>query len=161
CLLPDRSVYPTAVALSVPSVARAGTASTCVNFPGWTRFKPGIRKQAPKILLNCCRRPSRQKSGSGSKKQATHGGSELDFPKLAGSVGGQIRITDRPPLIFHPKTAHDSEAEATLKQVFHAYRKSLADDRCMLLNRYRLVDIAIKVVGVGSVGRSCWIALMM
>jgi hypothetical protein len=31
----------------------------------------------------------------------------------------------------------------------------------VLLDRYRLVDVAIKVVGVGSVGRRCWIALMM
>jgi uncharacterized protein (DUF2252 family) len=31
----------------------------------------------------------------------------------------------------------------------------------MLFDRYRLVDVAVKVVGVGSVGRRCWIALMM
>ena len=36
------------------------------------------------------------------EKTAAHSGSEFDFPKLAGSVGGQIRITDQPPLIFHP-----------------------------------------------------------
>jgi uncharacterized protein (DUF2252 family) len=95
------------------------------------------------------------------EKAASHDGSELDFPKLAGSEGGQIRITDHPPLIFHPKTARDAEAEATLQQILHAYREWLADDRRMLLDRYRLVDIAIKVVGVGSVGRSCWVALMM
>ena len=41
------------------------------------------------------------------------------------------------------------------------YRDSLADDRRQLLDRYRLVDAAIKVVGVGSVGRRCWIVLMM
>ena len=41
------------------------------------------------------------------------------------------------------------------------YRGSLSEDRRMLVDRYRLVDVAIKVVGVGSVGRRCWIALMM
>ena len=76
-------------------------------------------------------------------------------------MGGQIRIIDRPPPIFHPKTTRDPEAEATLEHVLNAYRESLADDRRMLLLRYRLVDIAIKVAGAGSVGRSCWIALMM
>src|SRR5262249_27719363 len=35
------------------------------------------------------------------EKTAAHSGSEFDFPKLAGSVGGQIRISDQPPLIFH------------------------------------------------------------
>jgi Uncharacterized protein conserved in bacteria (DUF2252) len=49
-------------------------------------------------------------------------------------------------------------AEATLNQLFHVYRESLADDRRMLLDRYQLVDAAIKVVGVGSVGRRCAIA---
>lgn len=94
-------------------------------------------------------------------RAAANGGSELDFPKLAGTVGGQIRITDQPPLIFHPEDSRASGAREILDSVFAAYRKTLADDRCMLLDRYRLVDAAIKVVGVGSVGRRCWIALMM
>lgn len=95
------------------------------------------------------------------EKAATRNGSELDFPKLAGSVGGQIHITDQPPLIFHPERTRGAEAEEAIEQLFHAYRETLADDRRALLDRYRLVDVAIKVVGVGSVGRRCWIALMM
>jgi uncharacterized protein (DUF2252 family) len=94
-------------------------------------------------------------------KAAKGSGSELDFPKLAGTVVGQIRITDQPPLIFHPEETRASDAEATLDQIFRAYRETLADDRRMLLDRYQLVDVAIKVVGVGSVGRRCWIALLM
>jgi uncharacterized protein (DUF2252 family) len=94
-------------------------------------------------------------------KAAGRSGSKSDFPKLAGSVAGQIRITDQPPLIFHTRTTSTFEAEATLEQLFHTYRQSLVEDRRMLLDRYRLVDVAIKVVGVGSVGRRCWIALMM
>jgi uncharacterized protein (DUF2252 family) len=89
------------------------------------------------------------------EKAAARSGSELDFPKLAGSVGGQIRITDQPPLIFHPETTRAPEVETTLDQLFHTYRESLADDRRALLDRYRVVDVAIKVVGVGSVGRRC------
>jgi uncharacterized protein (DUF2252 family) len=95
------------------------------------------------------------------KKTAAHSGSEFDFPKLARSVGGQIRITDQPPLIFHPETTSSARASAALDKLFHAYRESLSDDRRMLLDRYRVLDVAIKVVGVGSVGRRCWIALMM
>jgi uncharacterized protein (DUF2252 family) len=95
------------------------------------------------------------------EKAAVHSGSEFDFPKLTGSVGGKVHIIDRPPLIFHPTTTDAAEAETTLDELFHAYRKSLADDRRVLLDRYRLVDVAIKVVGVGSVGWRCWIALMM
>jgi len=95
------------------------------------------------------------------EKAAHRSGSEFDFPRLAGSIAVQIRITDQPPLIFHPRSTDAPEAEATLEQLLHTYRESLAEDRRMLLDRYRLVDIAIKVVGVGSVGRRCWIALMM
>ena len=94
-------------------------------------------------------------------KIASGNGSELDFPKLAGAVGGQIRITEQPPLIFHPEGSQAPDFQETLQQVFHAYRETLADDRRMLLDRYRVIDAAIKVVGVGSVGRRCWIALMM
>jgi uncharacterized protein (DUF2252 family) len=48
-----------------------------------------------------------------------------------------------------------------LNQLFKNYRETLRDDQRTLLDRYQLVDIAIKVVGIGSVGRRCWIALMM
>ena len=95
------------------------------------------------------------------EKTAAHGGSEFDFPKLAGSVGGRIRITDQPPLIFHPEITGTAGATTILDELFRNYRESLPDDRRILLDRYRLVDVAIKVVGVGSVGRRCWIALMM
>jgi Uncharacterized protein conserved in bacteria (DUF2252) len=94
-------------------------------------------------------------------KAASGSGSELDFPKLAGAVSGQIRITEQPPLIFHPEVSGAAEFQDVLQQVFQAYRETLSDDRRMLFDRYRLVDAAIKVVGVGSVGRRCWIALLM
>jgi uncharacterized protein (DUF2252 family) len=94
--------------------------------------------------------------------KATSGsGSELDFPKLAGSIAGQTRITDQPPLIFHPEDVHAPETWAEIDKVLHDYRETLADDLRRLLDRYRLVDVAIKVVGVGSVGRMCSIALLM
>jgi len=94
-------------------------------------------------------------------KAASGSGSELDFPKLAGAISGQIRITEQPPLIFHPEASRDPEFQAALQQIFRACRETLSDDRRMLFDRYRLVDAAIKVVGIGSVGRRCWIALLM
>jgi uncharacterized protein (DUF2252 family) len=95
-------------------------------------------------------------------KKATSGAaSELDFPKLAGTIAGQTRITDQPPLIFHPEDVHAPETWAEIEKVLHAYRETLPDERRMLLDRYRMVDVAIKVVGVGSVGRLCSIVLLM
>jgi uncharacterized protein (DUF2252 family) len=94
-------------------------------------------------------------------KALKQGGSEVEFPKLAGVVGGQVVIRDAPPLIFHPQSTHAPAFKATIDQTLAAYRDTLADDHRVLLDRYRVVDEAIKVVGVGSVGRRCWIALLM
>jgi uncharacterized protein (DUF2252 family) len=88
-------------------------------------------------------------------------GSELVFPKLAGTVAGQTRISDQPPLIFHAEELRAPETWEELEKILRAYRETLADDLRMLLDRYRLVDVAFKVVGVGSVGRRCSIALLM
>jgi uncharacterized protein (DUF2252 family) len=94
-------------------------------------------------------------------KAVERSGSEVDFPKLAGMVGGRLGIRDMPPLIFHPEMSRSPDFHAAVEQAFSAYRETLSDDRRALLDRYRVVDAAIKVVGVGSVGRRCWIALMM
>jgi uncharacterized protein (DUF2252 family) len=95
------------------------------------------------------------------EKASRQNGSELDYPKLAGMVGGKVEIRDTPPLIYHPDLTRVPEYEALIAQVFNAYRETLSDDRRELLDRYHLVDAAIKVVGIGSVGRRCWITLMM
>jgi uncharacterized protein (DUF2252 family) len=94
-------------------------------------------------------------------KATARNGSELDFPKLAETVAGQARILDQPPLIFHPDVGRGVEARVMIEKMFQNYLTTLADDRRRLLDRYQLVDVAIKVVGVGSVGRRCWIGLLM
>lgn len=88
-------------------------------------------------------------------------GSEMDFPKLAGVVGGRATIMDAPPLIFHPEGSRAPEFQDTMAAVLTAYRETLPVDRRTLLDRFHFVDAAIKVVGIGSVGRRCWIALLM
>jgi len=87
--------------------------------------------------------------------------SDADYPKLAEMVGGQIQIKDQPPLIFHPDFTREKGFRDFLDKALADYRQSLPDDRRALLDRYRLVDIAIKVVGIGSVGRYCAIGLFM
>jgi len=88
-------------------------------------------------------------------------GSEVDFPKLAGVVGGRLSIRDTPPLIYHPEAARAADFAETLSNVFRDYRETLSEERRTLLDRYQPIDAAIKVVGVGSVGRRCWIVLLM
>jgi hypothetical protein len=95
------------------------------------------------------------------EKATQQTGSELDFPKLADVTGGKARISDSPPLIFHPEVTRVPEFQGAIEKIFAAYQQSLPNDRRSLLDQYRVVDAAIKVVGIGSVGRRCWIALLM
>jgi uncharacterized protein (DUF2252 family) len=80
------------------------------------------------------------------------------FPKIAMQVGGQYRIKDDPPLIVHL----DDEALAQqLKGLVEAYRPTIQEDRRVLLSKYQCVDVAQKVVGVGSVGTRCYVVLLL
>lgn len=81
------------------------------------------------------------------------------FPKLTDVVSGQRRIIDNPPLIYH--LPEHSLLEAELVTEIEHYRQSVRDDLHVLLDSYSLVDLAIKVVGIGSVGTRCSIALLM
>jgi uncharacterized protein (DUF2252 family) len=81
-------------------------------------------------------------------------------PKLLEQEGQGMRIHDNPPLIYHPEHAEAVEFIAHLHGAFERYRKSLPDERRVLLDRYTLADHAIKVVGVGSVGTRCGILLL-
>jgi uncharacterized protein (DUF2252 family) len=81
------------------------------------------------------------------------------FPKLTHSQNGKQVITDDPPLIYHPKD--DKDFVSRMNMGLQLYRNSLQGDKRRLIDRFQLCDIAIKVVGVGSVGTSCAIALYM
>ena len=112
-------------------------------------------------VLNALPPAARDRLQARLDKTVADSGSELEFPKLAGVIGGRTSIRDVPPLIFHPEGSRAKEFGQTLDAVFTAYRETLSEERRTLLDRYRVVDAAIKVVGVGSVGRRCWIVLMM
>jgi uncharacterized protein (DUF2252 family) len=86
---------------------------------------------------------------------------EDEFPKLASVKNGEVRIKDNPPLIFHPKEVGAAESDRLVKEAFRCYRETLPDDLKALVDRYEVKDVAIKVVGVGSVGTRCAILLMM
>jgi len=94
-------------------------------------------------------------------KATARGSSELVYPKLVEQVGGQTRIHDTPPTIFHADASRGAGNLELIRECFAQYRETLAEDRCVLLDRYRLVDAAVKVVGIGSVGTLCMVALMM
>jgi uncharacterized protein (DUF2252 family) len=83
---------------------------------------------------------------------------EHDFPKLAEHVGSTPQIKDNPPLIFH---SPDMAGAQELKAAWALYHDSLPEHMRVLFDRFHLCDMAVKVVGVGSVGTMCLIALFM
>jgi uncharacterized protein (DUF2252 family) len=87
------------------------------------------------------------------------------FSKLTQTVDGEVRIVDQSPLIvpieqLAPGQEREEMFEA-LQELLRGYRNTLEFDRRVLLERFRLVDFARKVVGVGSVGTRAWIALLL
>ncbi|CEJ12044.1 hypothetical protein BN1110_02340 [bacterium YEK0313] len=84
-----------------------------------------------------------------------------NFPHLAKTRGNVCRIEDRPPLIYHLDAARIRSHGVDSRDVLSLYQANLPPDRQVLLTRFRLEDLAFKVVGVGSVGTFCAIGLYM
>jgi uncharacterized protein (DUF2252 family) len=86
------------------------------------------------------------------------------FDKLTSVVQGEVRITGDPPLIVRLEDLMEDEdagaLRAQLRHMFRGYRQSLQPDRRVLVESFEVVDMARKVVGVGSVGTRCWIVFL-
>ncbi|MCZ8172456.1 MAG: DUF2252 family protein, partial [Brevundimonas sp.] len=85
----------------------------------------------------------------------------LDFEKLAVRSRPEPRIRDQPPLIYHVDDERGQHFRDDVAESFLRYKQSVQPSVATLLDRYRLVDVAMKVVGVGSVGTTCAMVLLM
>ena len=77
---------------------------------------------------------------------------------------GELQVISDPPFIepiSELSGKGEAEVRAAVEAILAEYRTSLPDDLRVLLDGYRVVDAARKVVGVGSVGTRCWIALLV
>ena len=87
------------------------------------------------------------------------------FDRLVHEVDGEPRIISDPPLLVPAgelvSEDQADELERRILEMLGRYRESLKGDRRHLLDRYRFVEMARKVVGVGSVGTRAWVLLMM
>jgi uncharacterized protein (DUF2252 family) len=96
---------------------------------------------------------------SGVPSSAPDDSHELVAEQYTEGQGAGTRIVDKPPKLFHPPP--DGEVIVDAHEVFERYKRSLRDDLQVLFGAYRLIDLAIKVVGTGSVGTRCAAALLM
>jgi hypothetical protein len=88
------------------------------------------------------------------------------LPKFAEVVDGRHRIVSQPPVIIPLRDLAASyemtpeEARSAVEDQFRVYKATLSNDRRLLLDRFTIVDVARKVVGVGSVGTRAWMVLL-
>ena len=107
-----------------------------------------------------------EKSASKLAAKAHSRDSTQALSKLAELVDGRYRIISQPPMIVPLRDLPASygysvqEMEHMVREQFRAYRATLRDDQRRLLERFEVIDVARKVVGVGSVGTRAFIVLL-
>jgi uncharacterized protein (DUF2252 family) len=108
--------------------------------------------------INTILTPERRKALAASlETAATRRNSLGALNKLTKMVDGRRQIVDSPPLVVR---IMDDLSDAIIASTFANYRRTLPADRRQLVDRYRVVDVARKVVGVGSVGTMCLIVYL-
>ena len=116
------------------------------------RVQPHVDARRMKFLTGI-----RDKAAGRDNLQATS--------KLTTMVDGEPRFASVPPLVVPIRELFPDEQagllETTLHEGIRSYRTTLSDDHRRLMEQFRLVDFARKVVGVGSVGTRAWVALML
>jgi len=107
---------------------------------------------------------ARRKSVDKSIAKARTRNSRRAMGKLTQLVDGERHIVADPPLVMPLRDLLPPDERAAFEDEMRAvlgnYRKTLQADRRVLLDKFDYVDMARKVVGVGSVGTRCWIALL-
>jgi uncharacterized protein (DUF2252 family) len=112
-----------------------------------------------KILIRSAKTKKAKKYWEQIEKKAELQTAELVFPRMTKVVNGLPRIIDNPPLIYHPRQR--IKQGKRVREMFRRYRLTLPEERRVMIDRYHIVDIARKVVGVGSVGTRCAVVLLM
>jgi uncharacterized protein (DUF2252 family) len=111
------------------------------------------------VFIDEAQSSAARKRWSHIEKSARLQTAEHVFPKITAHKNGRLRIIDMPPLVYHPPEI--ASISSRVHKMFERYRRTLPEERRVVLERYHVVDIARKVVGIGSVGTRCDVALLM
>lgn len=106
----------------------------------------------------------RLKRGQEVVRKALSHNSLKELSKLAYTVDGRYRIKSDPPVLVPLRDLDNDDPEALeemVRETFESYRRSLRPDRRILLDKFTPIDVALKVVGVGSVGTRSFVLLLM
>lgn len=106
-------------------------------------------------------REDREAATARMQRQLQKSKTESYFPKLVVEHNGQRIFKDNPPLVYHTTEQNEAAYLDMAKKVFKDYRSTLSEAHQALLDRFELRDVAMKVVGIGSVGTRCGILLLM
>lgn len=115
-----------------------------------------------KHLIESTSNPETKKRREKKLNKAIRKNNDFYFPKLVNKQGEGYMIKDQEPKIYHPKNS--GKGKSYQDKIFDAleeYKNTLQEDKRRLFGRYKFVDAAIKVVGIGSVGTTCGIALLL
>ena len=114
-----------------------------------------------RVLKEVTNDEARERAEERVEKTRSRSVAEHDYPKLVEQHGALPRIKDNPPLIFHPTAKQAPGLKAGFHEGLTAYRQSLAEHVRILFDRFHFCDLAIKAVGVGSVGTFCAVGLFL
>jgi uncharacterized protein (DUF2252 family) len=129
------------------------------EYAGWRALDVWYTRLDADLLIKKAKTSTGKKYWKRVEARAKFQTAERIFPKITALVNGQPHIIDDPPLVYHPRQM--MRLGKRVREMFSRYRLTLSEERRIVLDRYRIVDIARKVVGAGSVGTRCAVVLLM
>jgi uncharacterized protein (DUF2252 family) len=156
----------TAYREAMAGFAAMGTMEVWYAHLGEDDLRKSIRRAAKASGMQAKTAKRARKVGEKAIAKAHTRDSLQALSKLGELVDGRYRIVSQPPIVVPARELtglygmSGDEVERAVREEFRAYRATLRDDRRHLLERFEILDVARKVVGVGSVGTRAFIVLL-
>jgi uncharacterized protein (DUF2252 family) len=112
------------------------------------------------VLVNRLRKSALSKAAERASDKSRRSTGDAALAKLTEVVDGRRQFRSLPPILAPVPPGHVDEVVERVAPLYEGYLRSLGPDRIALLARFSFVDLAHKVVGVGSVGTRAWVLLL-